>query len=66
MKPVPIIEEQFFKLFENEITVEQFESWVYTNEVEISKGWSSDLFEDLIIINYTSQEAKHEIEKLIN
>ena len=66
MNKIPIIEQQFFKLFEKEISVEQFESWVYKQEDHLVKANSAEYFESLIIINYKSKEAKHELEKLIN
>ena len=66
MNRIPIIEQQFFKLFEKEISVEQFESWIYKQEDHLVKSNSAEYFESLLIINYKSKEAKHELEKLIN
>lgn len=59
------IEKEYLKLNESETTIQEFEVWIYGNEEQITKESNSELYYDLIQINFNSAEAKHELSKCL-
>ena len=66
MDKFPIdIQVEFFKLFNNEISIEIFEQWVYkTKELEVH--FDPTDYIDFISLNFQSRHAIHEMKKVVN
>ncbi len=55
MKNLPQhIENQFFKFLNKEISIEEFEQWVYATD-ELETVLSADLYQELIAFNYNAR-----------
>lgn len=59
-----ILEKHYFKLLENEISIKEFEHWLYDSEW-LEKELGEDIYLDWISIDYNSKAAKHEIRILL-
>lgn len=58
------IEQKYLALLESEITIRQFEHWVYGNEELIVQERNNLFYEKLILLNFTSKEVKYDLEKM--
>ncbi len=61
-----IVERKYLNLSKGLININQFEQWVYGNEQDIIKLYSKQIYEDLIILNYSDSHAKSNLVKIIN
>jgi hypothetical protein len=65
MKNLPQhIENQFFRVLNQEISIQDFEQWVYEME-ELELVLSSDNYLDLIAFNFKQKDAFHELYNLL-
>lgn|GEM_PF-2534176 len=60
------IEAQYLKLHDSELTVQQFETWLYANESTIQEEIEDQCYVDLISIDFKSKEAKYKLLKELN
>lgn len=66
MSKLPLdIQIQFFKVYNNEITIADFEKWLYS-EKELEQLLNSDTYIDLISLNFKDRHVKHEMGKIID
>ncbi|MES2591679.1 MAG: hypothetical protein V4608_07330 [Bacteroidota bacterium] len=66
MRLIPIdIKQIIFKTLDSDISVIEFEHWVYTNKY-LETIFSSDDYIDLISFNYKQELARHELIKILN
>ena len=59
------IEKKYLELLESDITIQQFESWVYENEEIFVKETSQSIYQELLELNYKSKGIRYELSKLI-
>lgn len=59
------VEEKYVKLKNDEITIFDFEKWVYENQIVIEKHYSQSVYDNLIILNYSSRDSKEELVKAL-
>lgn len=55
----------FFKVFSDEITIEEFEKWLYSNK-ELEDILGESLYLDLVTINYKEPHGRYEMQKMIS
>ena len=60
------LEEKYVKLKNDEITIVDFEEWVYENEIVIEEYYSQSVYDNLIILDYASRESKAELVKALS
>jgi hypothetical protein len=66
MKKLPLdIQIQFFKVYNDEIAVADFEKWLYSKK-ELERLLDSDTYIDLISLNFKDRHVKHEMGKLMD
>lgn len=66
MNKLPLdIQIQFFKVYNNEISVADFEKWLYSKK-ELEQLLDNDTYIDLISLNYKDRHAMHEMGKIID
>ncbi len=66
MNKLPLnIQIQFFKVYINEISVADFEKWLYSKK-ELEQFLDNDTYFDLISLNYKDRHAKYEMGKIID
>ncbi|MBO6497550.1 MAG: hypothetical protein JJ978_18430 [Roseivirga sp.] len=66
MNKLPLdIQIQFFKVYNNEISVADFERWLYSKK-ELEQLLDNDTYIDLISLNYKDRHAMHEMGKIID
>lgn len=59
------IEHKFLALKKQQLILSEFEKWVYDNETLIQHHYSSLVFDNLIILDYTKNHAKSELAKIL-
>jgi hypothetical protein len=60
------IELIFYKVIKNEVSITDFEKWLYSiDEAIISNNFGEDFYFELISINYKKNSAYNELEKVI-
>ncbi len=66
MSKLPLdIQIEFFKVYNKEISVEEFEKWLYSKK-ELEQLLDHDTYIDLISLNYKERHAKYELGKIID
>lgn len=66
MNKLPLdIQIQFFKVYNNEISVDDFEKWLYAKK-ELEQLLDNDTYINLISLNYKDRHVKHEMGKIID
>lgn len=66
MNKLPLdIQIQFFKVYNNEISIPDFERWLYSKK-ELEQLLDSDTYIDLISLNFKDRHVKHEMGKIID
>ncbi len=66
MSKLPLdIQVHFFKVYNNEISISDFEKWLYANQ-ELEKLLDNEIYIDLISLNFQTRHVKHEMGKLID
>ncbi len=66
MNKLPLdIQIQFFKVYNNEISIIDFETWLYSKK-ELEQLLDNDTYIDLITLNFRNKYIKHEIGKIID
>ncbi|MFD2522891.1 hypothetical protein [Emticicia soli] len=58
------IKERFFKTINGDISIEEFEQWLYTDN-DLENHLNSNDYLDLISLNFKKSGAKHELWKLL-
>lgn len=59
------VEHQFNELRKEEISIKEFESWVYLNESSIKEQYSNTIYEELIILDYNDRHVKSDLAKVL-
>ena len=66
MNKLPIeLQLHFFKFYDNEISVSDFDSWVYTNK-DIEQYLDNETYTRLISLNFKDKYIKNEMGKTID
>tara|TARA_R110002167_G_scaffold366421_1_gene596569 strand:+ start:103510 stop:104268 length:759 start_codon:yes stop_codon:yes gene_type:complete len=66
MDKLPIeLQLQFFKVYSEEISIEDFEQWLY-GETELEKLVGEKYYLDLVSLNFKDRHIKHEMSKVID
>jgi len=66
MNKLPLdIQIQFFKVYNNEITIADFENWLYSKK-ELEQLLNNDTYIDLISLNFKGRHIKHGMGKIID
>lgn len=60
------LEKKYLELSINTIDPKAFEHWVYANENTIIKEYSIEFYDELIVLDYKSNELKYNLSKLLN
>ena len=59
-------EEKFLEILKGESSLADFENWLYKNEELLTTGLPSEIYNDLILLNYNTKESKHELAKVLD
>lgn len=59
-----VLQEKYFQIYKREITIREFESWIYENE-SIGQTSGEELYFKLISIDYNSRDALNELKKIM-
>ncbi len=59
-----ILETEYFKLLENQISITDFEAWIYTFE-NLNGELDNDIYDRLLSFNYKQKDNKYELRKLL-
>lgn len=59
-------EKKFLDILKGESSIAEFENWLYKNEEELTKKLPSEIYNDLILVNYKTKESKHDLAKALN
>ncbi len=66
MSKLPLdIQIQFFKVYNNEISIADFEKWLYATK-ELEQLLNNETYIDLISLNFKNRYVKHEMGKIID
>ena len=58
------IQKQFYKIYKGQISISEFEEWLY-NTQEIESVYGNDFYFNLLDLDYRKKHIKNELEKLI-
>jgi len=58
------IEQKFYEVLKNKISIHDFERWVYET-MDLELELSEDIYTDLISLNYKDKYAHNELEKIV-
>ena len=59
-----ILETEYFKLLENQISINDFETWIYTFKNQ-NDCLNNDVYINLLSFNYKQKDSKYELQKLL-
>jgi len=59
-------EEKFLDILKGVSSLAKFEKWLYKNEEVLTSQLQSEIYNDLILLNYKTKESKHELAKALN
>ena len=66
MNKLPIeLQLQFFKVYSEEISIGDFEQWLY-GETELEELLGENYYLDLVSLNFKDRHIRHEMSKIIN
>lgn len=58
-------EEKFLEILKGKSTLTDFENWLYQNEEILTTELSSEIYNDLILLNYNTKESKYELARAL-
>ncbi|MFE6169385.1 hypothetical protein ACFVP8_16180 [Viridibacillus arvi] len=58
------IQKQFYKIYKGQISISEFEEWLYKTQ-EIESIYGNDFYFNLLDLDYRNKHIKNELEKLI-
>ena len=59
-------EEKFLDILNGKCSLEKFENWLYKNEVMLTNQLPSQIYNELILLNYKTKESKHDLAKALD
>lgn len=58
------IQKQFYKIYKDQISISEFEEWLYKTQ-EVESIYGNDFYYNLLDLDYRKKHIKNELEKLI-